>query len=112
MGRQVLTGISPLAIRQCTALPEYFNVTDIDVMGLLEPGKFLDDEMAVSQNVFDEHLVLRNFFKKVIELITEIEEFFKHNRQDLPMTADVDNITVIPLQVLDNFKIKDTLLPS
>ena len=47
MGRQVLTGISPLIIKQCTALPDYFNVTNDDVAGLLEDGKSLEDEMKV-----------------------------------------------------------------
>jgi len=48
MGRQVLTGISPLVMEKCTCLPEYFNVTNDDVIEILE-GKTLEEEMAVSE---------------------------------------------------------------
>jgi len=48
MGRQVLTGISPLVMEKCTSLPEYFNVTNDDVVGILEE-KTLEEEMAVSE---------------------------------------------------------------
>ena len=50
MGRQVLTGISPLVMEKCTCLPDYFNVTDEDVAGVLE-GKTLKEEMAVNRKL-------------------------------------------------------------
>ena len=46
MGRQTLTGISPLHMERCHALPEYFNVTDEDVKHFLE-GKTLEEAMEV-----------------------------------------------------------------
>ena len=51
MGRQVLTGISPLVMEKSTCLPDYFNVTDEDVAGVLE-GKTLNEEMAVNRKLF------------------------------------------------------------
>jgi len=65
MGRQVLTGISPLVMEKCTCLPEYFNVTNDDVVGVLE-GKTLEEEMAVSTETED--LFPRKYFKKKIEV--------------------------------------------
>ena len=47
MGRQVLTGVSPLAFELCKELPNYFKVSDEDVVNLLDPGKTLKDEMEV-----------------------------------------------------------------
>ena len=47
MGRQVLTGISPLVIARCTSLPEHFNVTNDDVVHMLN-GKTLEEEMEVT----------------------------------------------------------------
>ena len=52
MGRQVLTGISPLVITRCTSLPEHFNVTNDDVVDLLQ-GKTLEEEMEVTFDYCD-----------------------------------------------------------
>ena len=47
MGRQVLTGINPLAFSQCHELPTYFNVTNADVAATLGPNTSLEMEMKV-----------------------------------------------------------------
>ena len=47
MGRQTLTGTSPLIISICTSIPEYFKVISNDVANLLECGKTLEEEMQV-----------------------------------------------------------------
>ncbi|XP_076825025.1 allene oxide synthase-lipoxygenase protein-like [Clavelina lepadiformis] len=47
MGRQVLTGISPLMVSRCTSLPDYFNVTNEDVSKYL--SKSLEEEMKAGK---------------------------------------------------------------
>jgi len=49
MGRQVLTGISPLAMQRCNALPENCYITDADVAEALPSGT-LAGEMKVHHN--------------------------------------------------------------
>jgi len=47
MGRQMLTGISPLDIELCTAIPDYCQVSDEHVNSLLPDGCSLESEMQV-----------------------------------------------------------------
>ncbi|CAK8695673.1 unnamed protein product [Clavelina lepadiformis] len=49
MGRQVLTGINPLAFSQCHELPTYFNVTNADVAATLGPNTSLEMEMKAGR---------------------------------------------------------------
>jgi len=47
MGRQVLTGISPLAMQRCNVLPENCYITEADVERVLHSETTLDGEMKV-----------------------------------------------------------------
>ncbi|XP_076825703.1 allene oxide synthase-lipoxygenase protein-like isoform X1 [Clavelina lepadiformis] len=49
MGRQVLTGISPLMVSRCTSLPDYFNVTNDDVCKFLSGNRTLEEEMEAGK---------------------------------------------------------------
>jgi len=48
MGRQVLTGISPLAFERCNALPSNCNITAEDVVKSLPSGTTLEGEIKVN----------------------------------------------------------------
>ena len=47
-GRQMLNGVNPVVIKQCTKLPLNFPVTNGMVKGSLSRGKTLNEEMKVS----------------------------------------------------------------
>lgn len=47
MGRQMLNGVSPLALKRCTSIPDTFDVTNDDVYQFLREGKSLQEEMQV-----------------------------------------------------------------
>jgi len=49
MGRQVLTGILPIAIERCSALPENCNITTEDVAESLPSSTTLEGEIEVNQ---------------------------------------------------------------
>ena len=51
MGRQVLNGISPIAISRCNLIPSHCNVTDSDVQILFSKGKSLTSETKVTKDV-------------------------------------------------------------
>uniref|UniRef100_F7AWK4 Lipoxygenase domain-containing protein n=1 Tax=Ciona intestinalis TaxID=7719 RepID=F7AWK4_CIOIN len=48
-GRQVLTGVSPLAFERCCKIPEYCGVTNEHVSGLLADDKTLESELKAGK---------------------------------------------------------------
>jgi len=49
MGRQILTGVSPIALQRCTALPSNCNITAADVVKSLPSCTTLEAEMKVNR---------------------------------------------------------------
>ncbi|CAK8695675.1 unnamed protein product [Clavelina lepadiformis] len=78
MGRQVLTGINPLAVSQCYKLPSYFNVINADVRQSLGPNTTLEKELEAG-NCY------------IIDFKEKIEEYKRNFYWDTDILLHVPN---------------------
>uniref|UniRef100_H2Y5X3 Lipoxygenase domain-containing protein n=1 Tax=Ciona savignyi TaxID=51511 RepID=H2Y5X3_CIOSA len=85
MGRQCLTGVSPLAIQRCTTIPSNCDVTGDDVIPFLE-GKSLEEAIKIGKIYLSDYSEIlkdvkrnKNTFKKQLHCPKAIGLFYVSN---------------------------------